>query len=249
MEKSKQVSIDVRRLVFPLVGGKEVATGFWRTGLLGTGFFVSTRGLAMTAAHVVTNLEDGIEVRAALPSPTRPMNAHKLLWNVVLPGSDIAVIRLAIPTSACFVTRFATIDMGQDVETNAIPQSMLVTDQEGKTGIRLRVMKGYVSYGDKNSIAASSALPKGMSGAPLIVTETDVQYVAGVFVGQSRGEEIEDEITDVSDDGVRTHSERVSRVEYFARGELLARFADFAAPEFGGATLKQLIKLEIAGSP
>ena len=41
---------------------------------------------------------------------------------------------------------------------------------------------------------ASFPLPKGMSGAPMIVSDRDSQFVAGVFVGQSRGEEIEDEI-------------------------------------------------------
>jgi hypothetical protein len=248
--KAKEMSIDVRRLLFPLIGGKQEADGFHRTGLLGTGFFVSRLGLAMTAAHVLANLRDGVEARAALPSQTKSMTSYGLLWKVILPGSDMAVIRVNISASACFLTRFGPIDLGQDVETSAIPESMLITDPTGKTGIRMRIAKGYVSHGDGDSIAASFALPKGMSGAPLIVTEGDLQFVSGMFVGQSRGEEIEDQITDVSDEGPQgrhTLIERVSRVEYFARGELLARYADFAAEEFGGATLQRLITQECAG--
>ncbi|MGO9424124.1 MAG: hypothetical protein ACLP6Z_01960, partial [Steroidobacteraceae bacterium] len=73
--------------------------------------------------------------------------------------------------------------------------------------------------------------------------------VEGVFVGQSRGEEIEDEVIEVSDVGpnsARTHTERISRVEYFARGDLLSPHKNFVAPEFGGGTtLEALIAKEL----
>jgi hypothetical protein len=139
--------------------------------------------------------------------------------------------------------------MGQNVETTAIPESMLLTDSGGKTKIQMRITKGYVSHGADGWVAANFALPKGMSGAPLIVTNPDSQFVAGVFVGQNRGEEIEDQIEEVTDESAsarHTHVERVSRIEYFARGELLAAFADFIAPEFEGVSFKDLILREIA---
>jgi hypothetical protein len=91
---------------------------------------------------------------------------------------------------------------------------------------------------------ASFALPKGMSGAPMIVTEPEHQFVAGVFVGQSRGEEIEDEIIEVID-GATTHTERIARVEYFARCDLLAPHRNFVASEFDGLALEALIAKEI----
>jgi hypothetical protein len=112
----------------------------------------------------------------------------------------------------------------------------------------MRCAKGYVSHGQTGWIAASFPLPKGMSGAPLIVTTTSAQFVAGVFVGQTRGEEIEDsveETVDAGPEGTRTHVERVARVEYFARGDLLARHADLTAPEFEGLSLRELIERDI----
>lgn len=244
----KEIQIDVRRLVFPLIGGRESASGFARSCFLGTGFFVSRRGLALTAAHVVSNL-DRVDVRAALPTASGPMTAHNLQWIVPLPESDIAVVRVNTPTSTCFASRFESPVMGQNVETTAIPKSMLSTDPGGKTKVQMRVTKGYVSHGADGWVAASFALPKGMSGAPLIVTNPDSQFVAGVFVGQNRGEEIEDQIEEVTDKSAserHTHVERISRIEYFARGELLASFAGFIAPEFGGFNLKDLIMREIA---
>jgi hypothetical protein len=71
---------------------------------------------------------------------------------------------------------------------------MLETDVAGRTRVAMRCVKGYVSYGRDNSIAANFPLLKRISGAPLIATVGDEQFVAGVFVGQTRGEEIEDQV-------------------------------------------------------
>jgi hypothetical protein len=244
----KDVKVDVRDLVFPIIGGAESGQGFRHTGFLGTGFFVSRRGLALTAAHVVMGLAEGQDVRAALPTPDGPMRAMKLLWKVALPDSDIAEIRVEVPNNRCFRTSFEVPVMGQDVETTAIPESMLVKDSSGKTKIGMRVAKGYFSHGDDATLFASFALPKGMSGAPMIVTESDKQFVQGVFVGQSRGEQIEDEIIDVRDlspTETHRHTERVSRVEYYARGDLLAPHRHFAVPKVGDLTLEALIAKEV----
>lgn len=243
-----QVQIDVRQIVFPILAGNETAEGFRRSGFLGTGFFVGRRGLALTAAHVVSSMREGLELRVGLPTPQRAMRARGVRWGVELPGSDILVMRVDVETSACFASRFDRIPMGHDVETAAIPESMLETDAAGATRILMRCAKGYVSHGQDGSIAASFPLPKGMSGAPLIATTADEQFVAGVFVGQTRGEAIEDLVEEVIDEGGgqrRTHIERISRVEYFARGDLLAPHADFRAPEFEGRTLRELIAEDI----
>jgi hypothetical protein len=191
----------------------------------------------------------GLDLCAALPTPDGPMRAQKVLWKVALPESDIAVIRVQAPANSCLATRFAVPVMGQDVQTTAPPEAMLLTDSSGRTKIQMRVVKGYFSHGDDVTMFASFALPKGMSGAPMIVSEQDLQFVAGVFVGQSRGEEIEDEIlevADVSPTESRRYTERISRVEYFARGDLLARYKNFIAPEFDGLTLEALIEKEVS---
>jgi hypothetical protein len=242
-----QVQIDVRQIIFPMIAGNETAQGFVRSGFLGTGFFIGSRGLALTAAHVVSSMREGLELRVALPTPQGPMRARGVRWGVELPGSDILVMRVDVEASACFASRFDRIPMSQDVETTAIPESMLQTDAAG-TQILMRCAKGYVSHGQAGWIAASFPLPKGMSGAPLITTKSDEQFVAGVFVGQTRGEAIEDQIEEVIDEGggaTRTHIERIARVEYFARGDLLAPHADFTAPEFEGCTLRELIAEDI----
>lgn len=244
MNRPAEIQVDVRRLVFPLIAGRYAAGGFQRSGLAGTGFFIGQHGLAITAAHVVADLAAGHDIQAALPTPEGPMRAHAIRWKVSIPNSDISVVRLDADQTPCFAVRFQTPLMGQNVETTAVPESMLETDAAGRTRILMRCAKGYVSHGMDGWIAASFPLPRGMSGAPVIVTEPDAQYVAGAFVGQLRGEQIEDQIEDIVDEGpggYRIHRERIARVEYFARGDLLAMHRNFTAPEFQGLTLEQLI--------
>lgn len=241
------VKIDVRRLVFPLIAGRKTAKGFERVSFAGTGFFVGQRGLALTAAHVIRH-EAGIDLAAALPGADRPMKSHSLLWGAVLPNSDIAIVRIAVEQSTCFAVRFQEVLAGENVETTAIPESMLKTDEEGRTQVSLRCVKGYVSYGFDDRIFASFPLPRGMSGAPVIVNADRAQFVAGVFVGQHRGEQIEDSFEEVIEGAAgerRTQVERVSRVEYFARGDLLVRHRTLRVKEFDGMNLEELIAAEV----
>lgn len=245
------IQIDVRFLVFPLIAGQDIpGGGFRRTAFCGTGFFVSTHGLALTAAHVVLPSGDD-EIRAALPASSgpSPMKAVEIDWAVQLPHSDIAVLRLNVPSSQCFLSRFDKVFNCEEVETTGLPESMFETDPSGSTRVDLRCARGYVSHGRGNWIAASFPLPKGMSGAPLIRKHAEEDFVVGVFVGQSRGEQIEDLVEETTDSGpgsTRIIVERVARVEYFARGELLLPFADLRAEEFDGVTLAQLIAKETA---
>jgi hypothetical protein len=245
------VKIDVRRMVFPVIAGHPSPEGFRRTGVAGTGFFIGKRGLALTAAHVITNLASGSELRVALPvhEGRSPMTAYEIAWSVCLPGSDIAVMRVGVAEAACFPLAFDSLASGQDVETTAVAMSLSETDASGRTRVALRCAKGYVSHGGLGWIAASFALPKGMSGAPLIANIGADEFVTGVFVGQMRGEEIEDLVEEVVDAGPgerRTHTERVARVEYFARGELLQPHKDFSSPAFEGLPFWELVRRDVA---
>lgn len=250
MNVPRRVVIDATRVVFPIVAGTAAPGGFNRTDFLGTGFFVGRHGLALSAAHVVTGLRAGLELRVGLPTQQREMRVFTVQWSVKLPGSDILVMRVEIDGTAYFEPRFVDLPMGVDVETTGIPQSMFEKDQAGRVRMAMRVAKGYVSHGIGGWIAANFPLPKGMSGSPLVTTMPPEQFVAGVFVGQNRGEQIEDQVEEVIEEGGgngrRTQIERVSRVEYFARGELLAPHVDFVAPEFDGFTLSELIAEDAA---
>lgn len=123
-----------------------LADGFHRSGLAGTGFLIAPDGLAATAAHVLFDVAPEFDVKVALPT-AGPMKAHSVVWKVRLPRSDIAICKIDVESSACFAVRLQPLLMAQDVETCAIPASMLQTDNVGRTQVLLRAAKGYVSYG------------------------------------------------------------------------------------------------------
>jgi hypothetical protein len=86
-----QVQIDVRQLVFPMIEGSETPGGFRCSGFLGTGFFVGRRGLAQTAAHVVSSMPEGLELRVALPTAERAMRARE---QISIPRGHTRSLRL-----------------------------------------------------------------------------------------------------------------------------------------------------------
>jgi hypothetical protein len=92
--------------------------------------------------------------------------------------------KVTLSAHPCFATRFACPFTDQNVETTTIAESPFVTDLASKTKVALHVLKGYASQGESEWLAAGFALPKGMSGAPHFVTESDAQYVARVLWGR-----------------------------------------------------------------
>jgi hypothetical protein len=214
-------------------------------GFAGTGFFISPRGLALSAAHVLRASNEGIEKWALRPETDGPGWARPIEWVVPLPNSDIAVFRVGVDESPpCFDVSFRNLLLGEDIKTNGLAECMMETGADGVTYMLQRCARGYISHGRDSWCAASFPLPGGMSGSPALSTGNGVDQVVGVFVGQSRGEVIEDLLEEATEEehGQRvTRVERVSRVEYFARIDVLAKHKDFRAPQFGSLTLTELI--------
>ena len=233
-------------VIFPLLIGRMEQDKFKRMAFAGTGFFISTQCLAVTAAHGLEAAEPDQMVVASLSNTRKPMNAYPIKWSVRLPESDIAVMRVDVPGSPCFRTHFSEFMLNQEVRTTGIAEHMLETDSTGKTEIFKRSARGYVAYGRRKWVAANFALPAGMSGSPAVVTKADVDYVAGVLVGQIRSEIVEDFLSDVTETtatGKSVYVEKISRVEYMSRIDVLAHHGDHIAAEFGG-TLAELIARE-----
>lgn len=227
-----------------MIAGRDVDGKFSRERFLGSGFFVSTFGLAFTAGHVIAPATDGSRPTAALYNGDgQPLLAHETNWSVELPNSDIAAMRVQT-LSPSFEVAFREVDLGEELQTISIPDFLMETDAAGSTQFIYRAARGYVAQGVKKSVMANFALPAGMSGSPAIVARGDFHQVFGVLVGQTRSEIVEDQLEEVTEAGVNgtvTRVERVARAEYLARIDLLNRYKDFVAPEFEGMTLSQLI--------
>jgi hypothetical protein len=201
----------------------------------------------MTAAHVLEGVDDGMLLSAGVSGNTGPSRSHEIDWWTTLPNSDIAVMRVRIGESPCLPIRFREVNLSETIGTTGIAECMLEKEPDGATSMMQRAAKGYVAYGMPTWVAASFALPAGMSGSPAVLYADDGEYVVGVLVGQSRSEideHLVKEFTEVTSEGRSTQVEKISRVEYAARVDVLAHHKDFRAEEFGGRTLSELIALE-----
>jgi hypothetical protein len=70
-------SISATASVFPLVAGREDPRGF-QGNLAGTGFFVSPKGLALTALHVAQSAAEGSELRAMVAASSSKFQSIRL---------------------------------------------------------------------------------------------------------------------------------------------------------------------------
>jgi hypothetical protein len=231
--------------IFPIFSTNPGQKKLDHSSYLGTGFFVSRRGLALTAAHVLESAGDGKVLIATVPGFGEVMRGYSLAWAVQLPDSDIAVFRLDTGDSASLLVDFREIYLNETVSTTGIPKDAFEESPDGKVEIHFRAAQGYVAFGRKKWMAASFALPAGMSGSPAVARSNG--RVVGVMVGQHRteiDEHLVKEFTEPTPTGQATYVEKISRVEYSARIDLLWQHRDFRAAEFGGLTLTELIESE-----
>jgi len=235
------------KMIFPIINGRKTEAGLQGLGFAGTGFFISPHGLALTAAHVMRPNNDGSGKWVSRPE-TNPGFVSPVEWVVPLPNSDIAVVRVGLDEEApCFDVHFRDLLLGEDIQATGLAECDMETGADGVRYMLQRCARGYISYGRDSWGAASFPLPAGMSGSPALSYGNGVDQVVGVFVGQKRGEVIEDlleEVTEAANGNQITRVERISRVEYFARVDVLAKHKNFRAPQFGTLTLAELINAE-----
>jgi hypothetical protein len=240
-------TVTSEQVIFPLMVGHMEGERFKWTDFAGTGFFISTRALALTAAHVLGAAKPDQMTVAMLSNAREPMMAYPVKWSVQLPDSDIAVMRLDTPLSPCVRTSFAEFKLSQEVHTTGVAECMFEAEAGGATNIYQRSARGYVAYGRRKWVAASFPLPAGMSGSPAMIAASGLDYAAGVLVGQMRSEIVEDllnEVTETTASGKSVYVEKVSRVEYTSRIDALWYHRDHRAPEFGGKTFSELVAQE-----
>jgi len=178
---------DARELICPIFSVRAEGNGIYLESrvFLGTAFFVSRCGDAITAAHV-------------LPPPDQLRESHRLVAVVVREGRE----------EACWVTHAATFDawdlallhvnlsatkylpvLVTEVLAGSDVQFLGIADHEvWGAGKEMRMLKGHVTMAVAPWVELSCSVPPGMSGSPLFVADRLIGCVVGTF----RTEQIED---------------------------------------------------------
>jgi Trypsin-like peptidase domain len=183
---------DIREYVVPLFVAEDPAqlnpaqpVVVSRDRFMGTAFFVTKNGVALTAGHCVPNPSSIPSAHAFLAVIWDGLRARaqQVQLATVLSDQDVAVLKIAHSPSKYLPVSFAPVHMGDDIVTIGVPlHSVSGTDYE------YRCLKGNVTRVSK-TLELSVPAPRGMSGSPILKDGK----VVGVMSWNARAESLEDQ--------------------------------------------------------
>lgn len=187
MKSSTSIIHDIREYVFPIFSVPTDATDnnkifFDERKYLGTGFFVTNQGDAITASHVIPT-PDELEKHHRLIAVVMHEGNQTTCWiNKALkyPNIDIALIGLNLKNTKYLKFSDEQIYPGQDVNIIGYPSHSI-----NNSGLEFRFLKGHVTLVHKN-LEINFPIPAGMSGSPVIINDVAI----GVATGRVRSEEL-----------------------------------------------------------
>lgn len=230
---------DLREYIFPLFAVHSPSEGtitLESRKLLGTGFFISANGDALTAAHVIPppeSLEIDYKI-VAIPSINGKPVVCWVNKALCFSTEDVALFEVNIESSKFLPLSCERINAGLDVATIGYP-----SHSANNAGLEARVLKGHVTLSHKN-IELNFPIPAGMSGAPVIVDEK----VLAVSTGRIKSEELIDSYEEETT--VENHKEYIRIVEtknvvYYGLAMPLTEFANKREPLLNHKSLMEFI--------
>ncbi len=200
---------DIREYVFPLFVGPNPARlsaeepiALRNSDYLGTSFFVSKTGVALTAGHCVPdprNIPSGKSLLAIVWDGVA--RAQHVTAACVLDSYDIAILKVEFSPSKFLPLSFRRVHMGEDVVAIGIPSHSVSGAQK-----EFRCLKGHVTFAP-NRLELSFPAPKGMSGSPVFSGAN----VVGVLSWNARSESLEDQVEETTE--TIGNTTKVTRVE------------------------------------
>ena len=173
---------DLRSYVFCIFSGTEKQPGTLdldSLNFLGTGFFVTKNGDAVTAAHVLPvpdDLDAGRQLYAVLVFDNEEKYC-RILMAVDFSQADLAIFRVQTEREAnpYFTLSFDDVGNGEDVMAFGVSaHSPYGTEKE------LRTLKGHITLKHNSGFAELSfPVPAGMSGGPVLIGTRCVGYLTG----------------------------------------------------------------------
>lgn len=210
---------------------------------LGTGFYGSPIGDAITAAHVLPKQSD--------LGPDRKLIAWVMIdgeegaawitkW-AVFEAFDVALFSVNLPTTKFFATSDIRIDPGTDLTVVGFPSHQVL----GK-GIEMRILKGHATAAMPR-IELNFPIPAGMSGSPLLKGLTAV----GFATGRVRSEEIDEqteELTTVMAGHERIEIRTTASIIYYGLANTFWMMRDAPDPVLNGMSLAAFIAFRIGAN-
>jgi len=231
---------DGREFVFPLllvdVHGNSV--DLKSNTYLGTGFFVTTRGDAVTAAHVIPLPQDiptGRQLVALVQQDGKPIVCW-ITQAARFDQCDLALIHVNLLETRHLEISEADVTAGMDVQLIGIPGH-----EVRRAGKEMRLLKGHVTCATDDRLELNIAIPSGMSGSPVFVGTQVVGWATG-YVTSEEILESREEIVKLTDTKEQIEITRVSHIIYYGTVVAFSRLRGQVSPVFEGKTLMEFIE-------
>lgn len=230
---------DAREYIFPLfvVDSQENGIFLESRVFLGTAFFVSKRGDAITANHVLPKPEDlppGKRVVAIVQQDAK----QQVCWlthAASFEACDLALIHVNLERTKYLSLNDEEVPAGTDVQLIGVP-----SHEVWLRGKEMRILKGHVTLA-ANQLELNIAIPLGMSGSPVFIGTKVVAFATM----SAKSEEVEDyteEIELLSNNKEQIRITKVTRVTHYGMAYPLSKLRGQVSPAFDGKTLTQLIE-------
>ena len=203
---------------------------------LGTAFFVSKQGDAITANHVMPQPADLPENKrvVAIVQHGAEQKACWITHFATFAGYDFALIHVNIDNTKYLTLSDCEVPAGSDIQIVGIPKHEVYS-----AGKEMRLLKGYVTLAFKQ-LELNIAIPLGMSGSPVFMGSNVVAFATGTI----NSEEIDDyseEVEKITDRKEQITITKVSRFTHYGLALPFYKLKNQSSPIFDNKTLKQFI--------
>ena len=230
---------DAREYIFPLflVDSQDNGIFLESRTFLGTAFFVTKCGDAITANHVLPkpeSLPPGKKVVAVVQEGRE----QKVCWltdAASFETYDFALIHVNIECTKYLKLNDTEIFAGTDVQLIGVP-----SHEVWMTGKEMRILKGHVTL-VAHQLELNIAVPLGMSGCP-VFNGTEVVAFATQSVKSEEIEDYSEEVELLSNNKEQIRITKVTRVTHYGMALPLFKLRSEVSALFDGKTLMQLIK-------
>ena len=229
---------DAREYIVPIFSVESDEEGILLKSrvFLGTAFFVTKRGDAITANHVI-------------PEPYNIKKGHRLVAFVHINGKpeacwinkaakfeayDLALIQINLTPTKFVEISTETILAGTDVQLIGIPNH-----EVWNQGKEMRLLKGHVTLSGK-FLELNFPVPAGMSGSPVLYENKVIGYATGQFSSEEIEEKTE-EIEQVSDDKEIIHITKTCRIIHYGHAFPFSHLDKILDPALNDKTLFEFI--------
>lgn len=229
---------DIREYVFPIfsVVAEGNSINLNSRQYLGTGFFVTKRGDAITADHVLPDPSE-IGVDRRLIAMIESNGASTACWiNKALKVQpyDMALFQVNLSETKYLPISTDPVEWGADVRLLGVPNHEI-----WRKGKEMRLLKGHVTLSHR-LLELNIPVPAGMSGSPVFWKDKVVAYATGTV----RSEEIEEayeELTKIENGREIIKTLEVRRALHYGLAHPFSLLKDFRDPTLEGMTLVEFI--------